>query len=178
MTHKVLVLVSHPNLSDSRINDALASAAETVPSVTVRHIDEALKAHNGHFNIPAEHALLEEHSSIILQFPWYWYAPPATTKQYLDEILTRGWAYAGGSALANKNLLCAISTGGTADAYSPDGSNGYDMDTLLAPLKATAQMTKLEWLEPFIVHGARHITEEQLSDICDEYKEVLSSLTH
>lgn len=176
MSHSVLILVSHPQFEDSRINDALANVAHSVAGVTVHHLDRVLDGSNGHFEVSEEHKLIESHDHIVFQFPWYWYAPPATLKLYLDEILTRGWAYAGGSALEGKKLLCAISTGGPAEAYGPDGTNKYTMDTLLSPLKATANMTRLVWQEPFIIHGVRNITDAQLQEICDEYQEVLRSL--
>ena len=177
MAHNVLVLVSHPTLENSRINDALVEAASKVNNVTVRHLDEILSNNGGHYPVAEEQSVIAEHQSIVLQFPWYWYAAPATLKLYLDEILTRGWAYEGGAALEGKKLLCTISTGGPAEAYGPDGNNKYTMDTLLSPLKATANMTRLVWQEPFIVHGVRHISDEQLQEICTEYQEVLLQLT-
>jgi len=176
-THnRVLVLVSHPNLEDSRINDALATAAGTVDGVTVRHIDSVLHENDGHFDVEAEQALVDAHDVLVFQFPWYWYSAPAAVKQYLDDILTRGWAYLGGNALEGKPVIFAISTGGIADAYRADGHNKFTMNELLAPYIATANMTKMSWNEPFVVHGVRTLTDQELADSTLAYKELLATL--
>ena len=176
-THnRVLVLVSHPNLEDSKVNDALATAAGTVDGVTVRHIDAVLRENNGSFDVAAEQALVEAHDVLVFQFPWYWYSAPAAVKQYLDDILTRGWAYAGASALEGKPVIFAISTGGMADAYRSDGQNKFTMTELLAPYIATANMTKMVWNEPFVVHGVRYLNEQELEDASLAYKELLRNL--
>ena len=52
-----------------------------------------------------ERDLLISHENIILQFPFYWYSSPAIVKEWLDEVLARGWAYGGGQALAGKKLF-------------------------------------------------------------------------
>lgn len=174
--NRVLVLVSHPNLEDSRVNDTLATAAATVDGVTVRHIDSALRDNNGHFDVQVEQSIVEAHDVLVFQFPWYWYSAPAVVKQYLDEILTRGWAYVGASALEGKPVIFAISTGGIADAYRADGHNKFTMTELLAPYIATANMTKMVWNEPFVVHGVRNMSDQELSDAALAYKELLSTL--
>ena len=174
--NRVLVLVSHPNLEDSRINDTLATAAGTVNGITVRHIDSALQANDGHFNVEEEQAIVDAHDVLVFQFPWYWYSAPAVVKQYLDEILTRGWAYVGGNALEGKPVIFAISTGGMADAYRADGHNKFTMTELLAPYIATANMTKMIWNEPFVVHGVRNLSDQELSDAATAYKELLTTL--
>lgn len=174
--HRVLVLVSHPNLEDSRINDTLATAAATIHGVTVRHLDSALRDNDGHFDVMAEQAIVDAHNVLVFQFPWYWYSAPAVVKQYLDEILTRDWAYIGGNALEGKPVVFAITTGGVADAYRADGHNKFTMNDLLAPYIATANMTKMVWNEPFVVHGVRTLTDQELSDAANDYKELLANL--
>ena len=174
--NRVLVLVSHPNLEDSRVNDTLATAAGSVDGVTVRHLDSALQQTNGHFDVKTEQAIVDAHDVLVFQFPWYWYSAPAVVKQYLDEILTRGWAYVGGNALEGKPVIFAISTGGIADAYRADGHNKFTMNELLAPYIATANMTKMIWNEPFVVHGVRNLSDQELADAALAYKELLTTL--
>ena len=175
---KVLVLVSHPNLEDSRINDALAAAAASVPNVTVRHIDSVLESDGGRFDAATEQQIIDDHDVLVFQFPWYWYSAPAAVKQYLDDVLTRGWAYLGRSALEGKPLIFAITTGGAEQAYRADGQNRYTMNELLAPYIATANMTKMIWNEPFVVHGVRTMSDQELHDVVLAYKEMLNSATN
>lgn len=175
INRKVLVLVSHPNLEDSRINDALAAAAASVPNVKVRHIDSVLESNGGHFDAPTEQEIIDAHDVLVFQFPWYWYSAPAAVKQYLDEVLTSGWAYLGRTALEGKPLIFAITTGGAEQAYSADGQNKYTMNELLAPYIATANMTKMIWNEPIVVHGVRTLSEQELHEVVSNYKATLTS---
>jgi glutathione-regulated potassium-efflux system ancillary protein KefG len=50
------------------------------------------------------------------------------------------------------------------------------MNELLAPYIATANMTKMIWNEPFVVHGVRNLRDQELSDAALAYKELLTSL--
>jgi len=175
MSKKILVLVSHPQIENSRINDALASAAAENPFVTVRHIDEVLAKNGNNFDVDAEHAIVEAHDALVFQFPWFWYAAPATMKKYLDDILTPGWAYRGGNALEGKPVMFAVSTGGPEEAYALDGNNRFTMETLFAPYIATANMTHMVWQDPFVVHGVRTLTDEELAQTVQKY---LNRLDH
>jgi len=169
MSPKVLVLVSHPNIEDSRINDALVKAVEGNPLVTVRHIDQLLTSTGSKFDVSQEQQIIDAHEAIVLQFPWFWYAAPASLKKYLDDVLTPGWAYRGGEALSGKPVMVAISTGGPADAYTADGNNKFTMEQFLSPLIATANMTKMRWMEPFLIHGVRTLSDDELAGITSEY---------
>jgi len=169
MNPKVLVLVSHPNIEDSRINDALVKAVEGNPLVTVRHIDQVLASTGAGFNVSEEQQIIDAHDAIVLQFPWFWYAAPASLKRYLDDVLTPGWAYRGGNALDGKPVMVAISTGGPAEAYSAQGNNKFTMEQFLSPLIATANMTKMRWMEPFVIHGVRTLSDEYLAEVTREY---------
>ena len=76
-------------------------------------------------------------------------------KQWLDDVLTYGWAYGpGGNALAGKEWLSAISTGGPADSYQAGGYNRFSMSEFLKPLVQTASLLQTVFLPPFIFHGA------------------------
>jgi putative NADPH-quinone reductase len=169
MNPKVLVLVSHPNIEDSRINDALVKALEGNPLVTVRHIDQLLTSVGSGFDVKQEQEIIDAHDAIVLQFPWFWYSPPASLKKYLDDVLTPGWAYRGGEALEGKPVMVAISTGGPQEAYSADGNNKFTMEQFLSPLIATANMTKMRWMEPFVIHGVRTLSDENLEAAIEEY---------
>jgi glutathione-regulated potassium-efflux system ancillary protein KefG len=82
----------------------------------------------------------------------------------------------GGNALAGKPVIFAITTGGIADAYRADGHNKFTMNELLAPYIATANMTKMIWNEPFVVHGVRTLTDQELADAAAAYQELLTNL--
>ena len=97
-------------------------------------------------------------------------------KRWLDEVLVSGWAYGPGApgVLAGKTLRVVTTTGGVADAYHSDGFHGWEFDTVLAPLKATARRLGMAWLEPMIIHGVRDLTDHALADLQIEYRSLLA----
>lgn len=169
------MLLAHPTLHRSRANAALLDAARGVGGVTVHDLYDCYPD----FDIDAEReqALLSAHSLIVLQFPFYWYSAPALVKQWLDLVLEFGWAYGpGGSALAGKTLLCALTTGGGEAAYQPDGVNRFTIPELLRPFEQTAHLCKLRWVEPFVVHSAHRDEPKTLAEAGRRYADRLSAL--
>ena len=87
-------------------------------------------------DVAREQALLRDHDVIVFQHPFYWYSAPAILKEWQDLVLENGWAYGpGGTQLAGKALLSAISTGGSTEAYHHEGRNRFEVIELLAPLQ-------------------------------------------
>lgn len=86
---KTLVLVFHPNLKgQSRVNAALAKAAEELPNVTVR--DEYALYSDGKIDVAAEQKAAEEADRIVFQFPIFWFSSPALLKEWEDKVLEHG----------------------------------------------------------------------------------------
>ncbi|TFH51142.1 flavodoxin family protein [Actinomyces viscosus] len=172
---KTLVLVFHPDMSASRANRPLAAKAETLgDDVTVRYMYDIYPDQK--VDVAAEQAALEAADRVVLQFPMYWYSTPALLKQWLDDVLLYGWAYGStGNALAGKELLVAVSTGGPGDAYNGEGSYGYTLTELLRPLQATANMTQMTYLEPFTTTGTLTITDEALDQKVEDYAATLTA---
>lgn len=87
---KVLLLYAHPESQDSVANRVLLKPAMQLSNVTVHD----LYAHYPDFfiDIPHEQALLREHDVIVFQHPLYTYSCPALLKEWLDRVLSRGFA--------------------------------------------------------------------------------------
>ena len=167
---QTLVTVVHPRFRSSRVNAALAAAAERTRDVTVRYLYDLYP--EGRIDVAAEQAALTAVDRIVLQFPMYWYSSPALLKQWQDDVLTYGWAYGStGRALAGKELLVAVSTG--ADSYGRGDS--YSVNELLLPFQATADLCHLTYLEPFATTGALSIPDEALAARAREYATVLTA---
>ena len=93
----VLVLYAHPAPHKSRINRRLATAAREVDGITFRDLYELYP--DFVIDVEEEQKLLKEHDVIVWQHPFYWYSAPSLVKEYLDLVLTYGWAYGeGGTA--------------------------------------------------------------------------------
>lgn len=154
----VLVLYAHPAPHKSRINRRLAAAAREVPGVMVRDLYELYP--DFLIDVEEEQRLLAEHDVIVLQHPFYWYSAPALVKEYLDLVLTYGWAYGeGGTALKGKIMLQAISAGGPEEVYGPQGRNRFTIRQLLAPFDQTAHLCGMRYLAPHVIHGANQLAD-------------------
>ena len=169
---RTLVLLAHPDLPGSRVNSALADAVRDLDGVTVRDLATVRRAHG--FDVAEEQRLLVEHDTVVLQFPWYWYSVPGILKDWMDQVLTFGFAYGtGGTALHGKSLQVVTSTGGPDASYQPGGYNRFTMAELMRPIDATAHLCGLTLAEPLVVHGARTIDDETLAAYGEQYRTLL-----
>ncbi len=82
---------------------------------------------------------------LVVQFPLWWYGPPAILKGWIDRVLTQGFAYGdtdpgtglprryGDGGLSGRRALIVVSAGEDARSIGPRGVSG-DIDSLLFPL--------------------------------------------
>ncbi|MFE2106924.1 NAD(P)H-dependent oxidoreductase [Kitasatospora sp. NPDC059463] len=179
---RTLVLLAHPDLAASRVNAALARAARSVPSVTVHDLYAAYPR-SRRADAPAtpvdagfEQKLLAAHDHVVFQFPLQWYSSPPLLKEWLDEVLTEGFAYGpGGEALRGRSLRVATSTGGPAAAYRPGGRAHRALPDLLLPYAATANLVGMDYRPPFAVQDARALSDPELAGHADRYRELLAA---
>lgn len=173
---KILVNVFHPQLANSRINRRWLAALESRADIRINRLYERYP--DWKIDVAHEQALLLAHERIVFQHPFWWYSAPPLMKKWQDDVLTYAWAYGpGGKALHGKEWVSAVSTGGPADSYQCGGYNNYSMSELLKPLQQTANLTGMNFLAPFILHGAVQISDEEvdasaaayLEHICDPF---------
>lgn len=171
----ILVIVAHPDLAASRITAHLTAAIQDLDGVTIRDLASAYP--DRRVDAAAEQRLLQDHDTIVLQFPWHWYSVPGVLKEWMDQVLTYGFAYgSGGNALQGKKLQLVISTGGPEPSYTPHGYNRFTMAELLRPLEATAHLCGLIMTEPLVLHSAPRVTQEELDAHAARYRELLSAV--
>ncbi|AGH81043.1 NAD(P)H dehydrogenase (quinone) [Psychromonas sp. CNPT3] len=104
---KVLVLLAHPNIETSTINNALFKVATLTKNIT--SVDLYKEYPDFKINIKKEQQRLLAHDVIVFLFPLYWYSTPALLKQWQDSVLEYGFAYGSkGNKLHGKSLLCMI----------------------------------------------------------------------
>ena len=159
---KTLVLLVHPNIAESRTNKRVAAALAQNPACTVHDLYAAYPDFK--IDVAHEQSLLAAHDKIVLQFPVYWYSSPALLKEWLDRVLTRGFAYAGGTALAGKQLQVSCSVGSPEEVYSATGRNKYPLAHFFAPFELTAQLCGMTYLPHYAIHAAHRLTEEELGE--------------
>jgi putative NADPH-quinone reductase len=164
---EILVINGHRTPHQSHYGNALFDAVRALPNVTPHVLIDLYP--DFRINVDHERKLLSAHKAIVLQFPFYWYSSPAILKEWIDEVLSRGWAYGGGQALAGKKLMIATTTGGPEALYHPDGVHRHTVEQLLAPFERTAALCGMIWVTPFVMHGVRYHSEEMIAQVCQNY---------
>ncbi|MEM9431622.1 MAG: NAD(P)H-dependent oxidoreductase [Pseudomonadota bacterium] len=156
---RILVLFAHPAQSRSEVNRPLARATRRLEAVTF--VDLYAEYPTLDIDIDVEQERLLRHDVLVFMCPLYWYSTPAILKEWQDLVLEYGFAYGpGGAALAGKLFFLALTTGGPERAYGPEGYNTWPLRDLLRPFEQTANLCRMTYLAPFVLHGARHAAEE------------------
>lgn len=166
---KILVIVAHPNLQQSRVNKRWVAELHQHPDqVTVHELYAAYPEKT--IDIEREQTLIAEHDRLVLQFPLQWYSTPSMLKQWLDEVITTAWLFShGGRAVAGKELIFAISIGGVEESYQAGGLIGYTISELTRPLQALANQISMTMLPHFTFYGAVQATDEQIEINAEQY---------
>jgi glutathione-regulated potassium-efflux system ancillary protein KefG len=171
-----LVILAHPKLEQSRVNQRMYLELKALDNVVVHDLYEMYP--NFFINVKHEQAAMEKASLIVFQHPFYWYSVPALLKEWLDQVLEKGWAYGeAGAALKGKTLLTATTTGATDQAYTHEGYNNFTMREFLRPFEQTANLCGMKYLEPFILHSARNSDDETILKHAQAYHDLIKRET-
>jgi glutathione-regulated potassium-efflux system ancillary protein KefF len=157
----IVVIHAHPYPRRSRACAALMQAIRDLPQLEVRTIYDLYPDLD--VDADAERKALEGAKLVVWLHPLYWYSVPALMKLWMERVLSKGWAYGdGGTALHGKQCLWVTTTGGDELAYSPEGRHHHAFGQFVAPVEETARYCGMGWLEPFAVHGAHLLSDEDL----------------
>lgn len=160
--NRVLILYAHPNQRQSRVNRLMAERAASLHGITL--IDLYALYPRYKIDIDAEQQRLIDHDVVVFQFPFYWYSTPALLKEWQDLVLEYGFAYGNeGNQLQGKLCLIAVTAGGSAEAYSNGGLNGFSIRSLLAPLEQTACLCKMPFLAPLVLYSSLAASDDGMS---------------
>ena len=172
---KILVLHAHPRLSSSVVQRAMLRAIEGLDDVTL--VDLYAEYPDFAIDVAKEQQRLLHHDVIVLQHPFYWYSSPAIIKEWQDLVLDNGWAYGpGGTRLAGRFLMQAISTGGPEQVYHAQGRNRFEVTELLAPFNQTAYLCSMAYLAPFVIYSGRRMSPAELSTATESYRDLIVGL--
>ncbi len=175
----VLVLLAHPALEQSRVNQRLLraiGAAGSAPASRIVVRDLYALYPDYLIDVQTERSLLGAAQLVVWQHPIHWYGMPPLMKLWLDEVLGFGWAYGpGGHALAGKHLWLVASTGSPEEAYHPSGHNRYFFDAFLPPYEQTATLCGIRFLPPLLLHGAHRLSDAELDAHAALYAQQLAS---
>lgn len=154
----IVVLYAHPYPRHSRACAAMLAAFDGVPGVDIRSLYDRYPDFD--IDAAAERAALKDARLLVWLHPFYWYHVPAMMQLWFERVLTKGFAYGeDGNALAGKDCLWITTTGGDDASYTPAGRHAHAFEAFVPAMEQTARFCGMNWLEPFVVHGA-HTTDE------------------
>jgi len=172
---RVAILLFHPQYGTSRVGRAMADALATLEDVTIH--DVYARYPDFDIDVDAEHQLCEQHDVLVFQHPIQWYGCPSLMKEWLDRVLTYGWAHGpSGTALADKRWLSAVSAGWPEADYGRDARNGAALAEFLKPFEQSARFCGMRWLDPVIAYGARRATADDIAHYASSYRARISAL--
>ena len=180
---KILINIFHPNLAQSRGNQALLDAVRDLPNLTIN--DQYSNYPDFKIDVAREQELLLAHDVVVFQHPLFWLSSPALFKEWQDTVLQKGFAFppGDGDKLAGKIWQTAITVGGPAEGYTKEGPFKADFEDILIPLRLTATYCSMQWQPVFAVTSVmpegdawmRALTAEELKAKTDEYRALLTS---
>ena len=168
-TGAILVVHAHPYPGRSRAGAALLAAARGLPGLEVRSLYDRYPDFD--VDARAEQQVLAGAALVVWLHPLHWYGMPGLLKHWMDTVLVKGWAFGeGGTALLGKDCLWAVTTGGDAAAFSPEGRHRRPFADFVAPVEQTARFCGMNWLAPFVVHGAHLVADEALATAAADFR--------
>lgn len=139
-------------------------------------------------DIRDEQAKLVRADALILQFPLWWFAPPAILKGWIDRVMSNGFGYGlmrpgatysaryGEGTFSGKRALVSCTAGGQVPHFSTRGVNGPLADLLFPLTHGMLFYAGFSVLEPFAVHGANRVSDQQFELLADAYRARLAGL--
>jgi glutathione-regulated potassium-efflux system ancillary protein KefG len=169
---KIMVIVVHPDLDNSRANRVLMQHSRLYANGNVDIRDLYKEYPNWIIDIEREQQLLLQYDRVVFQFPFYWYSCPPLLKKWFDDVLTFGWAFGPeGNNLKGKEFMLATTVAGLEQGYQAGGDNWYTASELLRPIQATLNRCKVHYLPAFVTYNVERVSDEALRAEADRYAE-------
>lgn len=138
-------------------------------------------------NIVAEQQKIAWADALVVQFPMWWFGPPAILKGWLDRVLVQGFAFGlsghdgrtlryGERGLAGKRALLVTTVGARESGFGPRGIHGHVNQVLWPLLHGTFWYTGMAALPPFVVYGADRLTRPGYREYAQQLRDRLRTL--
>lgn len=165
---KTLVVVGHPQIEDSSTQQFLKAAAD-LPDVTWHPLTTF------DLTVTDEQQMIERADRIVLQFPLYWYSAPAILKNWLDQVLTRRFAYPDAmGSLIGKELGIAVSLGAPAKNFTAGASESFSLSQIMTPFQALAHKLQMTYLPTFVIDQFGYQSDDMKAKLLISYQRYLT----
>jgi len=109
---------------------------------------------------------------LILQFPLWWGSYPAMLKGWIENIISKGYAYGSQYLLAEKKVLLSVTTGGADNIEEVD----YYQRKIQELGDDVFGYVKMQVLKPIINHGPELLNDLQSQELLASTEQHLTSL--
>lgn len=118
---------------------------------------------------------------LILNFPIFWFAPPAILKGWIDRVFVSGRIYGGKrfydrGGLTGKRALVAVTLGGQRQMFGEHGIHGPLEDMLRPLLRGTLGYAGFTVLPLFVGWHVPYISDEARREILGAWRSRLAGL--
>ncbi len=173
---RILLIFVHPEPDSSIANSVMLKKIQGLEHVTIH--DLYAEYPDFFIDVQKEHDLLLSHDIIVFQHPLFMYSCPALLKEWIDRVLGKGFAFGENCVLKGKYWRSVITTGGAQEAFAASGYNKYPMQEILQPFELTASLCRMHWVEPLVLHWARHVSDVIRYQHAENYRQwLLNPLT-
>jgi len=160
MPRSILVLYAHPRPSRSVVNRRLKRVAEGISGVMVVDLYAEYPTHN--IDVQREQARVEGADVVIFQHPVHWFSAPSLVKEWVDRVVTYGWALGEREALKGKIYLHAVTTAASHGVFAQEVTGRAALRAQFHPSEAMAGLCGMRYLPPFSLF--REVEKESRAD--------------
>lgn len=164
---KTLVIVAHPERTNSGVQQFLKESSASLVDVTYHYLDEQKPT----IDVKAERHLLRQHQRIIFQFPMYWYSAPALLKNWIDCVITEQRNHLN---LEGKELGIVISMGLKEEAFQAGGKERFTLSELMRPFEAISHACGMTYLPIFPIYLFTYQTDEEKKNLLIKYQQYVT----
>ncbi|MBL7555745.1 MAG: NAD(P)H-dependent oxidoreductase [Bdellovibrionaceae bacterium] len=166
--------MAHPYLNRSVANKIICGHVKELAHVTFHDLYETYPYFS--IDIKKEQEILRKHDLIVFQHPFYWNNMPPLLKLWQDEVLETGFAYGeNGKELAGKEFLLSITTGGSADTYTPEGQNKFPVTDFMRSYEQMCSLCGMKWNPPHVLHSSRQNGHDEIYVHANKLKDLMST---
>lgn len=150
--------------------------------------ERALRTGDLSDDIRAEQDKLRWADTVVVQFPLWWFGPPAILKGWFDRLFVQGFAQGipdpgtgralryGDGGLAGRRAMVITTVGANAVTTGPRGIHGDITEVLFPLLHGTLWYTGMTVLPPLVVNNAVHMAAEDYQQVRSELRDRLATL--
>lgn len=167
---KVVILLAHPDIKESRVNKLLIETVKEIDGVQVFD----LYGMEQPFSAEDWIRIIANASAVVYQFPLFWLSAPYLLKKWQDEIFS---VLARTPAVAGKPLQVVTTVGAGADTYRSGGKNYFTIDELLRPYQVSAIRAGMVWQTPLVVYGAASDrVAKNVAEVAAAYRQKIAAM--